>query len=54
MQATTRLHDPILDVLPPQPQFVLDDPTPLHTANDMFDPHPYARNPTVLRFLGWR
>lgn len=40
-------------VFAPQTQRVFDNPTPLHTPNDMFDSHPGCCNPTIFRFLVW-
>lgn len=51
MQATAGCHQLILNVFPPQPEGVFDNPAPFHTANHMLDSHPHARNPLVLHFL---
>lgn len=47
MQATTRFHHPIPAMLPPQPQFILDDPTALHTADHMLNAHTNTGNISV-------
>ncbi len=47
---TPCLHHAVMDVLPPQPQLVLDDPAAFDTADDVFDANAHLGQPSVLGF----
>lgn len=53
MQPTTCLHDHIPNPILQEADGVLHDPVAFHTANRMFNPNSYGRNPTIHHFLGW-
>jgi len=51
MQRAGDFHHHVPDTVLPVADFVLHDPTALHTADGMLNPHFLARNPPVLFFL---
>jgi hypothetical protein len=54
MQRTADFHDQIADTRFPQTVGVVDDPTPLDAAVDVFDAHAPAGDASIRRFLGAR
>jgi hypothetical protein len=51
MQPTGNFHHHVPDTVLPVADFILHDPTALHTADGMLNPHFLARNAAVLFFL---
>lgn len=51
VQATTRFHQLILNMLAPQSELVFDDATAFDTPNHMLNPHTDTADALMLRFL---